>query len=65
MTLRRFMRVTIPLDAKGRPALFDKQADDGDDYLAIDKFFRQYLAGADWRYTMTEWLGPATELAQR
>jgi beta-lactamase superfamily II metal-dependent hydrolase len=57
-------RVTIPLDAKGRPALFDKQADDGDNWRAIDKFFQDnYVAGADWRRIDGEWLGPATELA--
>jgi methylmalonyl-CoA mutase cobalamin-binding subunit len=57
-------RVTIPLDAKGRPALFDKQADDGDDWRAIDKFFQDnYVAGADWRRIDGEWLGSATELA--
>ena len=57
-------RVTIPLDAKGRPALFDKQADDGDDWRAIDKFFQDnYVAGADWRRIDGEWLDPATQLA--
>jgi Metallo-beta-lactamase superfamily len=57
-------RVTIPLDAKGRPALFDKQADDGDDWRAIDKFFQDnYVVGADWRRIDGEWLGSATELA--
>jgi hypothetical protein len=57
-------RVTIPLDAKGRPALFDKRADDGDDWRAIDKFFQEnYVVGADWRRIDGEWLGSATELA--
>jgi hypothetical protein len=57
-------RVTIPLDAKGRPALFDKHADHGDDWRAIDKFFQDnYVAGADWRRIDGEWLGSATELA--
>jgi Metallo-beta-lactamase superfamily len=57
-------RVTIPLDAKGRPALFYKQSADGDDWRAIDKFFQDnYVAGADWRRIDGEWLGSATELA--
>jgi hypothetical protein len=57
-------RATIPLDAKGRPALFNKPADDGDDWRAIDRFFQDnYVAGADWRRIDGEWLGSATELA--
>src|SRR5262249_40348688 len=32
-------RETIPLE-KGRPALFNKPADDGDDWRAIDRFFQ-------------------------
>jgi hypothetical protein len=57
-------RATIPLDAKGRPALFNKPAEDGDDWRAIDKFFQDnYVAGADWRRIDGEWLGSATELA--
>jgi hypothetical protein len=57
-------RVTIPLDIKGRPALFDEQSADGDDWRAIDKFFQDnYSAGADWRRIDGEWLGSATELA--
>src|SRR6202011_1736435 len=41
-----------------------KQADDGDNWRAIDKFFQDnYVAGADWRRIDGEWLGPATELA--
>ena len=56
--------MTIPLDVKGRPALFDKQADRGDDWRAIDKFFQDnYVAGGDWRRIDSEWLGSATELA--
>src|SRR5207237_641244 len=54
----------IPLDGKGRLALFDKPSDDGDDWRRIDKFFQQnYVAGADWRRIDGEWLGSATELA--
>jgi hypothetical protein len=57
-------RVKIPLDGKGRLALFDKPSDDGDDWRRIDKFFQQnYVAGADWRRIDGEWLGSATELA--
>jgi metallo-beta-lactamase superfamily protein len=57
-------RVTIPLDAKGRPAIVNKPADDGDDWRAIDKFFQDnYVAGTDWRRIDGEWLGSATELA--
>lgn len=57
-------RATIPLDAKGRPALFNKPADDADDWQAIDRFFQDnYVAGADWRRIDGEWLGSATELA--
>jgi hypothetical protein len=58
------LRVTIPLDAKGRPAIVDKPADDGDDWRAIDRFFEDnYVTGADWRRIDGEWLGSATELA--
>ena len=40
-------RVTIPLDARGRPAIVNKPADDGDDWRAIDRFFQDnYVAGA-------------------
>jgi hypothetical protein len=57
-------RVTIPLDAKGRPAVANKPADDGDDWRTIDKFFQDnYVAGGDWRRIDGEWLGSATELA--
>jgi hypothetical protein len=57
-------RVTIPLDAKGRPALVDKPTDDGEGWREIDKFFQDnYVAGADWRRIDGQWLGSATELA--
>jgi Metallo-beta-lactamase superfamily len=57
-------RMTIPLDAKGRPAIVNKPADDGDDWRAIDRFFQDnYIAGADWRRIDGEWLGSATDLA--
>jgi hypothetical protein len=57
-------RVTIPLDARGRPAIVNKPADDGDDWRAIDRFFQDnYVAGADWRRIDGEWLGSATDLA--
>jgi Metallo-beta-lactamase superfamily len=57
-------RMTIPLDAKGRPAIVNKPADDGDDWRAIDRFFQDnYIAGTDWRRIDGEWLGSATDLA--